>query len=339
MKPTKSGWRGIAGFLFSGALLIWVLRDVSPAVVWAELSRADPWLFFWSTFAATIIFPIRALRWRVILEPVAPDIPFGPLWRATAIGMMINNVLPARAGELARAYALTREVPKVPFSTSVASLVVDRLFDAVVLLALGLLAFMDPAFPSDATIAGQTLGAWARGGIALTLGLFALVYLFVFFPRALIVTFEIFSRRISPKLEERGKIALQRFSDGLSVMRSPRRFALVFVWTVVHWIVGAIGTWWGFQAVGIDLPFSASLFVQTVISFGVALPSAPGFFGVFEAISVITLAVYGIPAALATSWAIGFHILTFIPITVIGAVYFVRLGMHFRDLKAVPDQQ
>lgn len=335
----KSGWRGLAGFLLSGALLWWVLRDVSPAAVWTELSRADPWLFFWATVAATVIFPIRALRWRVILEPVAPGLPFGPLWRATAIGMMINNVLPARAGELARAFALTREVPKVSFSTSVASLVVDRLFDAVVLLALGLVAIMDPAFPTNATIAGQPLADWAVGGIALTGALLAIVYLLVFFPRALIVTFEIFSRRISPKLEERGKVALQRFSDGLSVMRSPRRFALVFGWTVVHWLINGLGTWLGFLALGIKLPFSAALFVQTVTAFGVALPSAPGFFGVFEAIAVLTLAVYGVSAALATSWAIGFHILTFIPITLIGAYYFVHLGMHFRDLKAAPGQR
>lgn len=334
----KSGWRGLAGFLLSGALLLWVLRDVSPATVWAELARSDPRLFFLSTVAATLIFPIRALRWRVILEPVAPDIPFGPLWRATAIGMMINNVLPARAGELARAYALTREVPRIPFSTSVASLVVDRLFDAVVLLALGLVALMDPAFPSNATIAGQPLADWARGGIAFTAGLLAIVYLLVFFPRALIVTFEIFSRRISPRIEERGKVALQRFSDGLSVMRSPRRFVLVFGWTLVHWLVSGLGTWLGFLAVGIDLPFSAALFVQTVTAFGVALPSAPGFFGVFEAIAVITLAVYGVSAALAMSWAIGYHILTFIPITIIGGIYFVRLGLHFRDLRAAPEQ-
>lgn len=330
----KSGWRGIAGFVISGALLLWVLRDVSPGAVIGELRRSNPWLFLGATVLSTIIFPIRALRWKVILKPVAPGIPFGPLWRSTAIGMMINNVLPARAGEIARAYALTREVPAIPFSTSLASLVVDRLFDALVLILLGMVAIMDPAFPADARIAGQPLSDWAMGGIVLTGGMLAAVYLLVFFPRVLIRLFEMLARRISPRIEERGTLALQRFSDGLSVMRSPGRFSLVLTWTVLHWLVGALGIWLGFLAVGIHLPFSAALFVQTVIAFGVALPSAPGFFGVFEAIAVLTLAVYSVPAALATSWAIGFHILTFIPITVIGAVYFVRLGMHFRDLRA-----
>lgn len=324
--------------MLSAALLYWVLRDVSPSMVWTELSRSDPWLFFWATAGATVIFPIRALRWRVILEPVAPEIPFGPLWRATAIGMMINNVLPARAGEIARAYALTSEVPRVRFTTSVASLVVDRLFDALVLLALGLIAVMDPAFPSNATIAGQPLADWARGGIVLTAGLLAIVYMLVFFPRVLIGAVGALTRQFAPRMEERGRVTIQRFSDGLSVMRTPRRFAVVLVWTLVHWLVGALATWLGFFAVGIELPFSAALFVQSVTAFGVALPAAPGFFGVFEAIAVITLAVYGISAALATSWAIGFHILTFIPITIIGGMYFARLGMHFSDLRAAPEK-
>ena len=96
----KPGWRGLVGFVLSGALLLWVLRDVSLATVWTELSRSDPWLFFLATVSATVIFPVRALRWRVILESVAPGIGFGPLWRSTAIGMMVNNVLPARAGEI-----------------------------------------------------------------------------------------------------------------------------------------------------------------------------------------------------------------------------------------------
>ncbi|MGI9141388.1 MAG: lysylphosphatidylglycerol synthase transmembrane domain-containing protein [Gemmatimonadaceae bacterium] len=332
----KSRWRGLVGFALSGALLWWVLRDVSAATVWGVLSRSNPWLFFLATAAATIIFPVRALRWKVILEPVAPGIAFGPLWRSTAIGMMINNVLPARAGEIARAYALTREDPRVPFSTAVASLVVDRLFDAVILLGLGLLALMDPAFPSNATIGGTPLAEWARGGIVLTAGMLTVVYLLVFFPATLIRVFELLSRRLSPRIEERGRVALHRFSDGLGVMRSPGRFALVFAWTLLHWLIAGLGTWLGFLAVGIDLPFSAALFVQTVTAFGVALPSAPGFFGVFEAIAVLTLAVYGVSAALATSWAIGFHILTFIPITAIGGFYFMRLGLHFREIRAAP---
>ena len=65
----------------------------------------------------------------------------------------------------------------------------------------------------------------------------------------------------------------------------------------------------------------------------VLLPSTPGFFGIFEGAATVGLAVYGVPHKLAVSWAIGYHILTFIPITAIGAVYFARLGLGLKDMK------
>src|SRR4051812_12418445 len=109
-------------------------------------------------FCATAIFALRARRWRTILEPVAGKLSFGPLWRATAIGMMVNNVVPARAGEIARAFALTRE-ERVPFPTSLASLAVDRLFDAVVLLLLAAASLLDPGLTHVAPVAGRSLSA------------------------------------------------------------------------------------------------------------------------------------------------------------------------------------
>ena len=82
------------------------------------------------------------------------------------------------------------------------------------------------------------------------------------------------------------------------------------------------------------LPFSAAIFLQTLIAVGVALPSAPGFFGVFEKLANVGLAIYGVGPDRATSWAIGYHILSFIPITVIGVYYFARLGLHFKEIES-----
>jgi glycosyltransferase 2 family protein len=327
----KPSWRSAIGIALSAVLLWWTLRDVSLTTVWAELSHASLSLFLLSALCATLIFPLRARRWQTILEPVAPNQPMGALWRATAVGMMTNNLVPARAGEIARAYALTRQTG-VPFATSIASLAVDRLFDMVVLLLLGVAAFFDPAFPRDARIAGQSRGDLAQGSVVLVVVLLVGLYALAFFPGYVVRIFEVFARRISPALEARGKSVLIRFSDGLSVLRHPGRFAAVFAWTVAHWLLNALGFWLGFKAVGIHLPFSAALFLQTLIAVGVALPSAPGFFGVFEKFATVGLAIYGVSASQATSWAIGFHILSFIPITLIGMWYFARLGLHMKDI-------
>ena len=328
----KFSWRSAVGIALSVVLMWWTLRDVSLSVVWHELASSSLPLFLASAFCATIIFPLRARRWQTILQPVAPNTPMGPLWRSTAIGMMVNNLVPARAGELARAYALTKQTT-ISLSTSIASLAVDRLFDMLVLLLLGASAFLDPAFPSGATIAGQSMGNIAEGSIAFVILLLLALYSLAFFPTQLVRAYELFARRVSPTLETRGKAVLTNFSEGLSVLRSPRRFFAVLAWTLLHWLVNAFAVWLGFKAVGLDLPFSAALFLQTLVAIGVALPSAPGFFGVFEKLANVGLAVYGVGPDQATSWAIGYHILSFIPITVIGVFYFARLGLHLKEIE------
>ncbi|MEO7502965.1 MAG: lysylphosphatidylglycerol synthase transmembrane domain-containing protein [Gemmatimonadaceae bacterium] len=329
----RTKWKSAIGIALSIALLWWTLRGVSLALVWAELARSNLWLFFASAVASTLIFPLRAIRWRIILEPVHAAIPLGALWRSIAIGGMVNNLVPARAGEIARAYALTKETP-VSFASALASLAVDRLFDMVVLLGLGVAALLDPTFPRGARIAGQTLGDLAQGSIVLVVVLVGGLYALAIFPSQLVRAFEIFARKVSPTVEERGKIALLRFSAGLSVLKSPGRFLAVLSWTIAHWLMNALAFWLGFKAVGIELGFSAALFLQMLVAIGVALPSAPGFFGVFEKFATVGLAIYGISATAATSWAIGFHILSFIPITLIGIYYFSRLRLSFGELRA-----
>jgi uncharacterized protein (TIRG00374 family) len=332
----KPGWRAVVGGVLSAALIYWTLHGISPAQVAQKLSDADPLLFAGAIFCATAIFAIRALRWRTILEPVASRIPFGPLWRATAIGMMVNNVLPARAGEFARAYALKKEA-QVPFATGLASLVVDRLFDAIVLLLLAAFALFDPALSGAQTLAGRPLSSFATGAGVVVLILLLGTYALIFFPTQLLRLYELFARRVSPSVEERGRRVLETFMNGLSVLRSPGRFAAVFAWSIAHWLLNALGIWLAFKAVGIAAPFSASLFIQAFIALGTAVPAAPGFFGVFEYMSIEGLSVYGVGRQQAATWAIGYHLFTFIPITLIGAYYFTRLGVKLRDLQASGD--
>ena len=332
----KPGWRAALGGVLSVALIYWTLHGISPTEVAHRLSQADPLLFAAAIFCATAIFAVRARRWQTILEPVASKIPFGPLWRATAIGMMVNNVVPARAGEIARAYALTRET-RVPFATSLASLVVDRLFDAIVLLLLAATALLDPSLSSAQKLAGRPLSSFAAGASAVVLLLLLGLYALVFFPTQLLRLFELFARRVSPSAEERGRRALETFMHGLSVLRQPGRFAAVFGWSLALWLLNGLGFWLSFKAVGIAAPFSAALFLQAFIALGTAVPALPGFFGVFEYMSIQGLSVYGVSQQQAATWAIGYHLLSFIPITLIGAYYFTRLGVRLRDLQTSSD--
>lgn len=328
----KFGWRGALGIALSAALLYWALHGHLDEVV-RGLRRANWLLLAASALCATLIFPLRARRWRTILHPIAPHLPLGMLWRSTAIGMMINNVLPLRAGELARAYALTRETRNVSFPASFASLAVDRVFDAVVLLLLMVVAILAPGFPKAAEIGGRSIGSWAIGFAIVALAAAAVLYALVYFPGALIRVFDRLSRRLRPAFRDRARAALISFADGLAVLRHPRLFASVFLWTVAHWLLNAFAFWLGFVAVGLDAPFSAALMLQGIIAMGVAVPSAPGFWGAFEAFAIVGLGLYGVPGEAAVTWAIAYHVVSFIPITIIGAIYLARLRLGLGELR------
>jgi hypothetical protein len=341
----RMNWRGVLGIALSAAFLYWALHDIDPAEVMRHLRQSNLWLLLASAACATLMFPLRAIRWRVILEPVLPDVRFGPLWRAVCIGMMVNNVVPARVGELARAYALTREERRLPFSASFASLAVDRVFDAVVVMLLMVLALLDPALPSASPDVSRRLTHTLGLGSIFAAAALSTLYLLVFFPDAMLRWYERFTRRVAPRFEARGREMLVAFASGLSVLRSPSRFASVFAWTTAHWLVSALAFWIGFKAVGIEASYFAALLVQGVIVVGVAIPQAPGFFGVFEAAARWTLvSVYAVAADRAITWAIGYHLLSFIPITLIGGWYFVRLGLHLGEIRsetqraAAPDE-
>jgi uncharacterized protein (TIRG00374 family) len=323
----KIPWRGAIGLALSVLLLWWAFHGVKWTEVWRDVRTADPVLVFLAVLVGNMIFPLRAIRWRPILDPVAPSLPYGKLWRATAIGMMANNILPARAGELVRAFVLSRETT-VPFSAAFASLVVDRVFDAVIVLLLVVAAMMDPRFP-----AGVSALAYAGTGVLLFLAVGVALYAIVFFPDRLIRLYEVFARRLVPRFEERGRIMLRSFANGLSVLRHPKRFVIVFFWALLLWLTQGFAFWIMFRAIGITAPFSAALLVQGLIVLWVAMPSTPGFFGPFEFASVTALGWYGVHGSLAAAWALSYHVLSLIPITFIGLVYVVRSGLQLGELK------
>jgi uncharacterized protein (TIRG00374 family) len=331
----KFGWRGVLGVAISALCLYFAFRGFHWTEAIQQARRANYWLLLLAIIAATTMFPLRARRWRTILDPVAPRLPFGPLWRSTAIGVMMSNVLPARAGELARPYALSREIPTVPFSMSLASVAVDRVFDAIVVLLLLAVSMVAPSFPSGVRIFNQPVAHLARAfavpPVVLLIGLYALV----FFPDRLISIYEMFARRLSPKLEKKGSELLRKFADGLSVLKNPRHFVAVFLWTLLHWLVQPLAFWLGFRAFGIDVPIAATLFVQGIIVIAVALPSTPGFVGLFEGAAVASLAVYGVNQTAAGTWALVFHLGSYVPITVMGAYYFLRAGLSLGEIGSV----
>lgn len=326
------GWPGAIGIGLSVLLLWWALRDVHLAEVAGHLRSVRLVPFVAMVVVATLVFPLRTVRWRYLLRLDGEAIPFVPLWHATAIGFMANNLLPARTGEVARAYA-ARRLTAVKFSTAAATLVVERVMDGLTLVALLAAAAAFGGFAQDATIGGIAVGRIITVMTAMFLALLAAAVVAVHWPNLARSAAGRLARAVLPtRWADRVTGVVDGLLEGLEVLQSWRRFGAVALWSLVVWGVNGLSFWLCIYAFDLQVPWTAALVLQSLIAFGVALPQSPGYFGMFEAATRATLVAYGTDPGVAVSYAVGYHITTFIPITLLGLWSLARAHLHLADL-------
>ena len=327
-------WQAILGIVVSATLLWWSLKDVNFAEVLLHLREARPFPIIAGVVLATLTFVLRIFRWQLLLR--AEDgsrLPPGPLWHAIAMGFMANNVLPLRIGEVLRTFAATR-LAHVRFTAALSSIAVERMFDALSVgffLGLGLLL---AGLPADAEVGGVNMGRLATFvGIAAVAGL-ALAGAVVAFPRAAETTV----RKVVPfpKVADRLVTIIEGIRQGLSALQSPVRILGVVLWSLAIWGLSALSFYVMFAAFGIEVSFAGALLMQSLIMLGIAVPSTPGYVGVFEAPIIAVLGLYHVDASLAATYAFSYHITTFIPITLLGAWSVARTNIGLRDLRKSP---
>jgi len=236
---------------------------------------------------------LRALRWRYLTDAIAP-LPNGPLFRATALGFLANNVFPLRMGELVRAWALARD-QRLGVAPVVGTIVLERVIDGLVVVAMALAIFgVRGSRSGDALAVGLPLLA----GALLPLGA---VLLMRFAPERAAGLAGFASRRLLPgrigaSLEE----LVRRMSEGLGSIQGGRHLWWVALHSLLIWgVLGVVPFLAGFLALGIDLgspgrTLAASYVVLTAVGIAVALPSAPGFFGPYHLAAREALSRFGV---------------------------------------------
>ena len=319
----RGGWRAVFGLAVSVFLIWWVLRDVDPAALLDQLRGVNGWLLAAAVAVAASGFLTRASRWRVILHPIRPDTGLRSRFAAVCIGFSLNNLLPARIGEFARAWSISKFEP-VTVSGAIGSLVVERFLDAVAIILLLGVAVLHPGFPANATIGGRPLEGVLLAILAAAAAGILLLVLLLTFPAPFL---RILDR--GPRL----RALVESFLVGLGVLRDPRLLGAAFAWSIAIWAWNGVSFWLAFRAFGIDQGYAAALFVQGAIALGVAVPSAPGYFGTFHAAALVGLhEVYGVAEEAALAFAFGYHLGGFFPVTFLGLWYAGRLGLSLSEL-------
>jgi uncharacterized protein (TIRG00374 family) len=308
-------WFGLA---VSAFFLGWFLRDVPFTEVVRVIAGVN-WvlLLALSIPAYVLVIFLRALRWKHLAAPIGP-FAIGPLFRATAVGFMANNIFPLRMGEVIRSWYLSREgggSRAAIFGTVILERVIDMV--TVIGLAFGVLALLG---------AGHD-GLIAQGAAVLLLIAMAPLVGIVLLERApepIIALATRFTRPFSTRLTEFLEYALRRFSEGLGALRSGHHLLRVALYTVAIWLVAStIPLLAAFAAVGVDLgsPYetlAAAWITQAAIGMAVALPSAPGFFGPYHVACKVALELFGIPPETAVALGTLIHAVFWLSLTGLG---------------------
>ncbi len=328
----KLDWKAGLGLAISAFFIWWVLRDQDLGEIWAQISQANWWYLTGAIVVGTAGYLIRAMRWKILLHPVKPDTSLHNRFAAVCIGFAITNVIPARVGEIARPLAIGR-LERMSVSGALGSVVVERLLDTIALTTILLVPVALPSFPREMLAQNTELLLLFRFAFVALAVMLGVLLAFLIFPKPMVRMAESIFGRLPEPWGHRIVDALEAFLEAIQLLRSPRLLMLALVWSYGFWIWHGFSFWLGMLAFGVDAPIEAAFFTEAVVGYVVALPAAPGFFGTFQFGAELALVtVYGAAAAPALAFAFGYHITTFIPITVIGLAYASRVGLSVKEL-------
>jgi uncharacterized protein (TIRG00374 family) len=320
-------WQFWLGVAISVVFMYLALQGLNLSEVWYHVQHARYWwlipsvgIYFFGVWA-------RTWRWHYMLRALKP-VPVRRLFPVVCIGYMGNNIYPARIGELIRAYVLRRK-EEISISASLATILVERIFDGVVMLIFVFVGLpLVPAIPSE----------WRTFVIGFSLLFFgALIVFFVIAasPRRFQAIYNwVIDRFLPQRFREAIRGFADRFMEGLLFLRSGRDVLMIFVTSLVVWLAETGKYWFIMQAFDFEVSFFVLMLMNGVVNLFTTIPSAPGYVGTFDTPGIRVLRAFGVNKDIAGAYTLVLHAALWLPITLLGAYYMWRESMTWQDLGA-----
>lgn len=319
MLRSRQLWIGIVGTALFLGLFFWRtnLGDMAD-----KLGEANYWWFAPAIAVWFVSAWFRSLRWHYLLRPIG-DLPTRTLYPVVIIGYMANNLLPARVGELVRAYIMG-ERHRLSMMATLGTIAVERLFDGLVLVvflvAVG--AFVGLS---------QELGILAIAMSATFVLVFALFLVAVSSQERAQRWVERLLRFLPARAQEKGSQWAGSFIVGLGALQSPWRIAAVLVTSVVAWALEA--TMYFMVGVSFNLgeAFPIYLMVAAAANLAITLPSTSGGIGPFELLTKETLDFVGVSRGAAGAYAVALHALLLLPVVAAGLIFLWAINLSLGE--------
>lgn len=349
MQPKRFGLF-LVGVLISGAGFYLALRHVPVNSLLVYVRRVEYGWIVATLVMLACAYGLRAWRWQFLLRPIG-RISLVMAYHSIVVSLMINCVLPGRLGEMARPLVLKRR-EGLAFSASLATLAVERLLDTATLLFLLIvgLAQISTASARPVVFGAHTLSAdllmhLARTSavvlVLLVAGLLMIAHNGMRIWLAGIITglINIVGRRFPltrhriPTFSRHVEKLLDRFAEGLQCLKNPVNLLKAALLSLFTWLLNAL-SFYGIVcgSPGIDIGFFDALVMMVIICFFIALPSVPGYWGLWEAAGVFALTFFGIDKEPAAGFTLLNHAVQILPLIFAGWVSCLLLGLRWSDM-------
>ncbi|MGD2030201.1 MAG: lysylphosphatidylglycerol synthase transmembrane domain-containing protein [Desulfobacterales bacterium] len=329
----------ISGITISALALYLAFRNVPVSDLLGYIISINYIWIFPAVLLVLTSFVLRVFRWRIILESSA-KVSFWQAFHPLMIGFMINCILPGRVGEVARP-AILQKKEKIPFSTGLATVAAERVFDVGMLLILFVILLVTVNIdPNLNMVVGkyhlnrETLitagGATFKLLIFLVAGIIMISFektrkminrIIMWFPNLFLFSGSELKEKIQKKICEPLVNVVENFTSGFTLVKYPSRICVCIGLSVFIWGIAAFSYYVMAQGCpGIELSFTEITAHMIIICFFIALPSVPGFWGIWEAGGVFALVLFGVSSKDAAGYTLANHAIQMFPVMIVGFV-------------------
>jgi hypothetical protein len=322
----------LLGAVLSAAALWLAFRNVPFGELLSYITTIEIFWLFPSMAAILVGFFCRVVRWRLILGS-SHRVGYWSAHHPLMIGFMMNCILPGRIGEVARPLIL-RKRDSVPFTTGLATVAAERVFDLAILIGMFAAVMtavdIEPGFTrtfAGYELSGETLVGLARGMVQLSVLLVAGV-LFISVGKTRHLALRVVGF-LPEKLSGILSRIIENVASGFSLVKDPGRMAACLGLSVGAWLFTAVSYYaMALGCPGIGLSFFELTVVMVVVCFFIALPSVPGFWGLWEAGGVFAMALFGVPSKEAAGFTLVNHAVQMFPIILVGLLSALITGVN-----------
>ncbi len=324
-------WKFWLGVIISIVFLVLALRGLNLATFWQELRTANYWWILPGIAVYFVAVLGRSWRWHYMLRPIKA-IPTLRLFPLVTIGYMGNNIYPARAGEVLRSYVLWRN-EQVPISASLTTVILERLFDGLVMLFFVFVTL--PFAPLPPRYNAIVIFFSTLFGVALLI-----FFIIAARPERISRVYTWLVDRLLPTaLRPRIHGLFDRAVVGLQSLRNLRDVALIFLSSTLIWLGETTKYWFVMHAFDFHVSFPVLMLMTAVVNLFTTIPGAPGHIGTFHYPGITILEqVGGVGQAIATSYTVVLHVALWLPITLLGGFYMLRASVSPVEMEQAVSQ-